>query len=200
MDRDLNMKISVCVPVYNMPNGDVFLKRCLNSLEEQTFKDFEVVVTQDGKWAENHNSGIKKAKGEYIKFLHMDDYLADKNSLAVLAEFNLSGWLITGCSNNPNPYWTNDIWQGNNKLGGPSCLMIKNDNPLLFDESLTWMVDCDYYMRLYERYGSPFILSGVHVNIGIHDNQATNLIPDKIKIKEQEMLYEKYSSAEANNR
>ena len=38
------MLISVCIPVYN---GEQFLFRCLQSLANQTFKDFEIVVVDD---------------------------------------------------------------------------------------------------------------------------------------------------------
>lgn len=182
------MKLSIVIPVYEaMPDGDVLLKRCLKSIKIQTFKDYEVVVTTNGGWAENHNSAIRECKGELIKFLHMDDYFTDKNSLKRIVNAYKGGWLITGCDNNPNPFWTNDIWRGNNKLGGPSCLLIENKDPLLFDESMTWLVDCDYYYRLRGRYGEPTLLNEVNVNIGIHEGQATNQITDIRKA--QEHLY-----------
>jgi glycosyltransferase involved in cell wall biosynthesis len=39
-----NPKISVIIPVYNV---EKYIKRCLDSLLNQTFKDFEVVVVND---------------------------------------------------------------------------------------------------------------------------------------------------------
>ena len=38
------MKISVCIPAYK---NAAFLKRCLDALVSQTFKDFEVVLSDD---------------------------------------------------------------------------------------------------------------------------------------------------------
>jgi len=38
------MLISICIPVYN---GEKFLRRCLDSIASQTFKDFEIVVVDD---------------------------------------------------------------------------------------------------------------------------------------------------------
>lgn len=38
------MLISVCVPVYN---GEKFLRRCLDSVAAQTYKDFEIIVVDD---------------------------------------------------------------------------------------------------------------------------------------------------------
>lgn len=64
-----------------MKDADFFLRRLMESLEMQTFRDFEIVITKDGRMAENTNSAIKKAKGEIIKILYMDDYLAHSDSL-----------------------------------------------------------------------------------------------------------------------
>ena len=40
-----NPIISVIIPTYNR---EELLKRCLRSLENQTFKDFEVIICDDG--------------------------------------------------------------------------------------------------------------------------------------------------------
>ena len=37
--------ISVIIPVYN---GQDYLENCIKSLEEQTFKAFEIVIVNDG--------------------------------------------------------------------------------------------------------------------------------------------------------
>ena len=37
--------ITVVVPVYNV---EAYLRHCLNSIEEQTFQDFEVILINDG--------------------------------------------------------------------------------------------------------------------------------------------------------
>ena len=38
------MLISVCIPVFN---GEKFLRRCLDSVAVQTFRDFEIIVVDD---------------------------------------------------------------------------------------------------------------------------------------------------------
>jgi glycosyltransferase involved in cell wall biosynthesis len=94
------LKISICIPTYN---GAIYLKECLDSVCQQTFKDFEIIICDDcstdqtigiidsylkkdnriqfyknevnlglvGNW----NQCIKKANGEWIKFLFQDDYM-----------------------------------------------------------------------------------------------------------------------------
>jgi len=195
------MRFSIVVPIYKgIKNWQPLLNRCLESIHNQTFSDYEIVAVEEGNWAQNHNAGIRKSKGELIKFLHQDDYFTNKYSLQHIEDNFKTGWLITGSSNNPHPYWTDDIWKGNNKLGAPSCLTIENGNkePIYFGD-LSWMVDCDFYMQLFNRYGKPQILDEVNVNIGIHDEQATNLISNEVKLKEHQILYEKYSGAKTNN-
>jgi glycosyltransferase involved in cell wall biosynthesis len=90
------MKVSIIVPVYNTR---LYLERCLESIINQTLKEIEIIVINDGskeniediiKKYENkiiyikdsnhgighaRNLGIKKATGEYIGFVDSDDYI-----------------------------------------------------------------------------------------------------------------------------
>lgn len=90
--------VSVIIPTYNRAND---LDRCLKSLQNQTFKSFEVLVCDDGSTdntkeivdkynsvltiqyikdenfggpARPRNNGIKKIKGNVIAFLDSDDW------------------------------------------------------------------------------------------------------------------------------
>lgn len=95
------MKISVVIPVYN---GEHFIVRCIESLFKQTFKDFEIIVVNDGScdntekelkkiinkdsihqitYIYQENSGVTKARetgtflaqGDFITFVDADDTL-----------------------------------------------------------------------------------------------------------------------------
>jgi len=209
--------ISVVVPVYNMGNAEFFLKRNLDSLRKQTYKDFDVIVTDNSPdhliericdnykglnlyykrnprkgMAQNTNEGIKLATGDLIKILYQDDYLAHEHVLKDIIDVFTGHWLCMGADDNPKPYWTDDIETGNNKLGSPSALTIKNDNPMLFDENLGYALDCDYYKRMHEKYGEPVILEGVCVNMGIGEHQATQILSKAVKDGEFEYLIKKY--------
>lgn len=179
------MKISIAIPTHKaMKDYDFFLNRCLESIRSQTFTDYEVVISEEGNAAHNLNLAVSRCKGEYVKIMCMDDWFAHKDSLKDIAEALEGPWLISGCDNNPNPYYTGDVRQGNNKLGGLSAITVKRDCFIPFDEELVWLLDCDFYARMHARYGLPRILDGVNIGIGVGDHQATNLISDEIKNNE----------------
>lgn len=193
-------EVSICVPIHDMENGEFFLWRLVNSLTAQTFLDWELVITKDGKMAENTNSAIKKARGKWVKILYLDDYFSHPFALSAMvyeAESGGRDWGVCGASNNQNPKWTDDIETGNNKLGSPSALIFRNlfDNNLLFDERMSWLLDCDYYKRLNDRFGSPFILSGNHVTLGIGQHQMTNILTAQQKLSEHILIKQKYETS-----
>lgn len=206
MDTDIKPKISICIPVYEMPNKDFFIERIMESIRSQSFRDFEIVVTEEGKMAENTNAGIKKAKGEIIKILYMDDFLAHTDALQEIVDNFKGGWLVTGCEHSDghsrfNKHYAdyNENIHTNNTIGSPSVLAFENKDPLLFDETLTWMLDCDLYKRLHDRYGKPTILDDINVVIGVGNHQTTHILSDEIKNKELEYLKNKYDTTSTPN-
>lgn len=210
--------------------GAKFLRRGLDSILLQTYKDIEVVVTDNSDndsiknvcedpiysglsisyyrnpikgMAFNTNEGIKRAKGNLIKILYMDDYFAHPDALKEIAEQCTGYWLVTACAHDngsgqfikPHTPSYNKNIETKNTIGSPSVLTIKNENPLLFDETMTWMLDCDYYKRLYEKYGEPIILDTVNVIIGIGGHQTTNHLTKQTKNDEYRYMKKKYGSA-----
>lgn len=127
--------ISIIVPVYNM---EKYLRKCLDSLVNQTYNDIEIICVNDGSTdksqdileqyknkypkiikvinkengglSDARNTGIKKAKGDYIGFVDSDDWVeldmfekmynyALKNKLDIVVcdtimEFNNNNYIL----------------------------------------------------------------------------------------------------------
>ena len=189
MDR----KISVIIPYYDMPNGAFFLKRCIDSVMSQTYKNYEIILTKDGKMAENTNSAIRRATGDLIKILYQDDYLAHENALKTIVDGFTGHWLVTGCEHDDGTRGRPHLPEFNkdaNTIGSPSVLTIKNGLGVYFNEKLSWTLDLDLYRRLHDKYGEPTILNDFNVVIGIHQGQATNLLSQEQKLKEEKYIYD----------
>lgn len=192
--------ISIVIPYHDMENAAFFMKRCIDSIMSQTYTDYEIVLTKAGKMAENTNAAIKRAKGDIIKILFLDDYLAHPNALKNIVDNFKGGWLVTGCEHDDgeqrfNPHlasWHPAMAQGMNTIGSPSVLAFENKNPELFDEGLSWMLDCDLYTRLYKRYGKPSIINDINVVIGVGSHQTTHLLPEEVKAAEVNYVIKKH--------
>lgn len=189
-----DIKVSIVVPIHDMQDGDKFLWRLVNSLTAQTFKDWELIITKDGKMAENSNAGIKRAHGEFIKILYLDDYFTYREALEDMVSYMKDEeWGIVGTHNNMLPYWTDDIEKGNNKLGSPSALIFRNRHEnLLFDESMSWLLDCDLYKRMFQKLGKPFIIPGNYVTLGEGPHQMTHILTNEEKLSEHNYMQKKY--------
>lgn len=192
------MKLSVVVPFHWMENWQFFLTRCLESIEKQSFKDYEVILLKHSTMPITSNRAIESAQGELIKILYMDDYLAHENSLQEIVDAFTpeTKWLVTGClhqSGNETPHsyheptWNEYLYTGVNTVGSPSVLTLRREAMALFDTNLSWLLDCELYHRLHDLHGLPTILNTPNVVIGIHAGQTSNTMP--MEEKQKEFIY-----------
>lgn len=118
------IKLSIIIPVYNSERN---IEKCINSLLNQTYKDFELIIINDGSIDNSYkvinslikgknniylynqtnqgvsaarNLGISKAKGEYISFIDSDDYVDNNYVKELISKVNNNQWdcVITGIS------------------------------------------------------------------------------------------------------
>jgi dTDP-4-dehydrorhamnose reductase len=228
---------SIAIPAYGYNGkGRDFLENNFKVFQTQSFKDFEVVVSDHSiddtikivcdEWSNrlnikylrnengrgvispNINNAMKNSSGKWIKILFQDDYLHSSDSLLFIKEF---------IDNNPDTKWiastfwhTNDgenlhrrlvpswppvpIWTGHNHIGCPSVITIKNEDIIYFDDELNWLMDCDYYHRMFLKYGLPMILDkDTVVNRNVDERLSNTRPQDKRTIEYQKLnnLYNK---------
>jgi glycosyltransferase involved in cell wall biosynthesis len=156
-----------------------------------------------GNSSANINNAIKNAKGEVIKILFQDDFLYDEHSLEKQIECFKGGWLVTACCHyNGNqiykpfyPKYHDHIQYGHNTISSPSVLMFENKDIIEFDDDLIWLMDVDYYKRLYNKFGLPNICNYISVVNREHEHQVSNTLATKEKQqKELEYIIQKYES------
>jgi len=231
------MLVSVCIPSYNQTR---FLKKALESLCEQSFRDFEVIVSDDSTQPDveqlvrsyaqrlpivyhknskplgspaNWNKCLELAKGDYIKFIHHDDWLAGPDSLMQFVntcQKNANAGLVFCTSmilnvaedtisyNRPGePFLQalrNDpgILFNSNQIGSPTAVMFKRSD-LRFDEKMKYLVDVDFYIRLLQQHNSfVFISEALIVNTSNHPGQVTSQsLNRETQLGEYSYLYNK---------
>ena len=102
-------KVSVCIDVFNYSN---YLPRAIESVLAQSYSDYELIVVDDQStdasfdvaqnyakedsrvraernpenlgMVRNRNACLRLAQGEYVKFVHADDYLCSRDALIAM--------------------------------------------------------------------------------------------------------------------
>jgi glycosyltransferase involved in cell wall biosynthesis len=226
---------SIAIPTYGYNGkGSEFLEFNFEKLSQQTFKDFEIIISDHStdqtikdicdKWwgafnikyyvnehgrgiiSPNINVAMKKCNGSYIKILFQDDFLYDENALQIQYDFIQNKpklqWLVSKFYHSNDgktfyrlftPKWNDLIWTGNNTMGCPSGITIKNEDLLYFDEGLNWLMDVEYYKRMFNKHGEPLILDEITVVNRTWGERLTDTIKQDLKDKEFNILNSRYA-------
>jgi hypothetical protein len=220
---------SIAIPTYGYNGrGSEFLEFNLEILKKQSFKNFEIIISDHSidntikdiynKWKDildikyflnemgrgiispNINNAMTKCCGEYIKILFQDDFLYNENSLQIQYDFLMkhenTNWLMTKFYHSNDgitfyrlfsPVYNNLIWTGNNTMGCPSGMTLKNKNLIFFNEGLNWLMDVDFYKRMFDKYGEPEILDEITYVNRTWGNRLTDTITQELK--DNEFIY-----------
>jgi SAM-dependent methyltransferase len=226
---------SVVIPAYEMHGRGVeFLEFSFAILARQTFRDFEIVVSDHSSDAEiesackrwqdrlkikyrkyadkrgsssaNLNHAISQADGNWIKILFQDDFLLGAKALetihARLVATEQATWIAVGCEhtmdgttlNRPfRPRWNDDLFRGKNTLSSPSVIAFRRDTSERFDEDLMWLMDVDFYQRMFLRYGEPLYLYESLVVNRVWGNRLSDTLSEAVKQKEHAILEARYA-------
>ena len=159
--------ISIIVPIYN---SEAYLSRCILSVLQQNYPDFELILVDDGStdlsgtiteiWKKRdsrirtihkenggqssaRNAGLEQAEGEYITFVDSDDYVSSDYLSYLLSLFD-SNCQFTTCNH--------FVIRGEKKLANSSLssrIMTRKD---AFEEVLFHgCVDVAPWGKLYNR-------------------------------------------------
>ncbi len=231
-----NILISICIPAFQRTVG---LKRLLDSINIQTYPHFEVVITDDSPGTEvkelaeqhpltskiryfknevtlgtpeNWNEGIRKAKSDWIKIMHDDDWFSGPGSLQHFADKIQNGEHPFYFSAYSNAYPDGRViprdisdrhlnaLQRNpekllaaNRIGPPSVVLFKKDMSILFDNRMQWLVDVDFYIRYLTSHPPAIYIAENLIRIGISESQVTqsSFGNRQVEIPERFLLAEK---------
>lgn len=220
------MKISIAIPLYVKDSvGVEYLRQAFDTIEKQTFKDFEVVISDHSKITDtidlceeyctkfkinyiknfygreiphpgtvNSNVAIENCKGEYIKLLHCDDFFVDNFALEKIVKTldeTKKKWLVCGFNhttdginffNSKKPQYPNHLLVGNNLLGAPTNITVRNDCQVYFDPDAMMSMDHEWYHRLRMEYGLPVFLDDILVTSRMRDDRLSALESSKFDI------------------
>ena len=142
----LSGKISIVIPAYNAKNT---IKRCLNSIQNQSYKNLEIIVINDGSKdnteeivsniaksdnriklisIENggvshaRNTGIDNATGDYITFVDSDDYIDEEMYATLIDVIQKNEADISHCS------YKNVYTNGSTSVVGGKNIVVSQSN------------------------------------------------------------------------
>ena len=239
-----NVFISICIPAYKRVE---FLGRLLDSIAMQSYKDIEVIVSDDSPGndvkelcdkymnsfslqyhkndnalgtPENWNEAIRRAKGQWIKLMHDDDWFSSENSLLTFANAarqNNTAFIFSSYSNvffpeqmteqvRPSSFRMKQLQKdpvsllSKNIIGPPSVSMHRNSGDVLYDKTIKWLVDIDFYNRRLKNEGI-YHIDELLVHVGMSKEQVTAMCHTNPNVEIPENFYflEKTGTAHLRN-
>lgn len=240
-----SVQISICIPCYK---NESKLQRLLQSIALQSFTNYEIILTDDSpddrifkliqsKYAdlairyyknekplgspENWNSAIAKAKGDWIKIMHHDDYFTHNDSLknffnatAANVDFVFCNYINVYEENNTQSVFRFPkakmkslllepmILNARNIIGNPSGTLVRATfKATVYDKRFIWKVDLEYYISLLKKGARIAHLDQELICVGMSSGQITNSVKLKpeFELPEAYFLLEKYGTGCLNN-
>lgn len=154
-----------------------------------------------GKSSINMNNAINHAQGDIIKPMFGDDYLVSPDTLMKMVDgLGDAQWgFATSTHSNdrpdfiPHPHRNiKELVLGENTYGCPSAMIFKKTD-LRFDERLIWLMDVEFYVRMFQLYGSPAFID---TKIGIREwdgQQSNTAASGHQRLVETEMMGYQYA-------
>lgn len=172
------MRFSVIVPVYNVAE---YLPECMESLLEQSFQDFEIILVDDGSTDGSgrrcdeyqnaspdrvrvihrqngglgaaRNTGMDASRGDYLLFVDSDDYVSRDTLACLSAQIDRTGadMYVFGY------FWlydTRTVPGQESRLAGMEPFALKDHPEMLMEQPSAWRRVCR--RELYLEHGFRF--------------------------------------------
>jgi glycosyltransferase involved in cell wall biosynthesis len=212
-----NPFISICIPTYKRAG---LFEKLLNSIIIQTYSDAEILVNDNGpddsienvvkayssklsisyvrnepalSAVDNCRAVMRRAKGEWVKIMHDDDWFATPDALQQFADAAVqSGRDFIFCASNQVYLESGKAEEEqltpekkamldtsvlslfySNVIGHPSVVMHKKDTAIEYDPQFNWVLDIDFYMRYLAAHNGYHYISNRLVNIGKNEQQES---------------------------
>lgn len=163
-------KLSIIVPVYKV---EAFLDKCVESILAQTYKDYELILVDDGSpdrcgdmceaWAKKddrilvihkdngglsdaRNAGINVARGDYIGFVDSDDYIKPDMFEVLVNNLEENGADISMCG------YADVYVDGIRKESNDRKVYIWNQKEAIHQILLGKLLSVHAWVKLYKRF------------------------------------------------
>mgnify|MGYP000710597695 CR=1 FL=1 len=162
--------ISIIVPVYNT---EMYLKKCLESIVNQTYSNLEIILINDGSTdnsldicneyknkdgriivIDKKNCGVSSARntgldtftGEYVTFIDSDDWV-DKNYIYILHKYIIDYGVDFSSANNTRISDSDEVLNSKNTQNE----IIELNKSEAIDAFFNSKISCSVYAKLYKK-------------------------------------------------
>jgi len=193
--NDFNPKVSIIIPAYNASN---YLKEAVDSALNQTYKNIEIIVVNDGSNDNNKTRQIALSYGERIKYFEKEN--GGVSTALNLGIKNMTGDYFSWLSHD-DIYYPNNIEEHIKYLRGTenkkiitftSFNLIDDNSNILLEQTSNCINLYDYKSSIIKPYSSLFCgeINGCSVLIPKHVFNEVGYFNETLRIsQERDMWY-----------
>jgi glycosyltransferase involved in cell wall biosynthesis len=210
LEENLSMIVNQSYPniqvIISDHSKDDEIENFVNTFDK---KNLELIYTRYtehyGNPCHNWNNALQYASGDYLHYLAMDDRFYDIDVIEYIVNFmehkkDIS-WVATAHQLDPAnlifiPKWDQRIFFGMNTISGPSAIIIrKTIKHITLDPEFLYFLDLDWYYRLFDVAGPPFIIKKICWVNRVSPYQLSHTVcTEELKNLEKIKLINKYQN------
>lgn len=182
------------------------IENFVNAFDKKKIELIYIRYTENyGSPCHNWNNALKYSTGDYLHYLAMDDKFYDNEAITYIVNFmeinKDARWVATTHQLAPSnkifiPVWDQRIFLGMNTISGPSAIVIRKDfKHVSLDPTFLYYLDLDWYYRLFDEAGPPFIIKRICWVNRVSEYQLSRTVcTDELRNDEKIKLIYKYQN------